>query len=94
MNKSNLIDVVAGSADITKAKADKAVNAVLQAITDSLAAEDTVVLTGFGKFVAVKTKERQGRNPITGADITIPAGVKPKFYAGETLKNAVKQEGK
>jgi DNA-binding protein HU-beta len=94
MNKSELIDVVAGSADITKTKAEKAVNAVLQTITDSLAAEDTVVLTGFGKFAAVRTKERLGRNPITGAEITIPAGIRPKFYAGETLKNAVKQEGK
>lgn len=89
MNKSELIDAVAQSADMTKAAAARALDAVTQAITDSLEKGDQVTLVGFGTFSVKKRAARTGRNPRTGEDIKIKASKVPSFKAGKALKDAV-----
>lgn len=90
MNKAELIDAVAKSAGITKADAGRAVDGVVEAITGALKAGDAVSLVGFGTFAVKERAARQGRNPQTGASITIKAGKIPSFKAGKILKDAVK----
>jgi DNA-binding protein HU-beta len=90
MNKAELIDAVAKSAGITKADAGRAVDGVVDAITSTLKAGDAVSLVGFGTFAVKERAARQGRNPQTGASITISAGKIPSFKAGKILKDSVK----
>ena len=89
MNKSELIDAVAASADIPKAAASRAVDAVVEAITGALQADDQVALVGFGTFSVKERAARTGRNPQTGAPIQIAAAKIPSFKAGKALKDAV-----
>lgn len=89
MNKSELIDAVAESADLSKADAARAIDAVVDAITDSLKAGDAVTLVGFGTFTAKARPARTGRNPQTGATINIAASTVPTFKPGKALKDAV-----
>ena len=89
MSKGDLIESVAKSADLSKAKAGVAVNAVLDSITKSLKKGKAVSIVGFGSFSVVKRKARNGRNPQTGATIKIKASKAPKFKAGKGLKDAV-----
>ncbi|MBV4366061.1 nucleoid-associated protein HU-beta [Erwinia sp. BNK-24-b] len=89
MNKSQLIDNIAASADISKAAAGRVLDAFIEAVTDSLKAGDEVALVGFGTFSVRDRAERTGRNPQTGKEITIPAGKVPGFRAGKALKDAV-----
>ena len=89
MNKTELVQTVAASADISKAKADAAIKAFLNAVSEQLAEGNSVVLTGFGTFSSKHRKERIGRNPKTREEIKIPAAKVPHFKAGKTLKNAV-----
>ncbi|MBL4763108.1 MAG: HU family DNA-binding protein [Gammaproteobacteria bacterium] len=89
MNKSELIDAVAESADLTKADATKAVDGVLSAVTGALQSGDQVTLIGFGTFLVRKREARQGRNPRTGETIQIKASNVPAFKAGKGLKEAV-----
>lgn len=89
MNKTDLIEVIAKTVDVSKAAASRALDAVLGAITDSLSKGKPVALVGFGTFVVSKRKQRTGRNPQTGATITIPAAKVPRFRAGKTLKDKV-----
>jgi len=89
MNKTDLIGVIAESVDISKAAAGRALDAVICAITDSLGKGKPVALVGFGTFVVNKRKQRAGRNPQTGATITIPAAKVPRFKAGKNLKDKV-----
>ncbi len=89
MNKGELIDAVSGKTGLAKADATRAVDAVLDSITDALKAKDTVAIIGFGTF-AVKTRAaRAGRNPRTRETIQIPASEVPGFKAGKALKDAV-----
>ena len=89
MNKGELIDAVSGKTGLAKADATRAVDAVLDSITDALKAKDTVAIVGFGTF-AVKTRAaRSGRNPRTRETIQIPASEVPGFKAGKALKDAV-----
>ena len=88
MNKSELIDAIAASADIPKAVAGRALDAVIESVTGALKAGDSVVLVGFGTF-AVKSALRTGRNPQTGKPINIAAAKIPGFKAGKALKDAV-----
>jgi DNA-binding protein HU-beta len=89
MNKGELIDAVSGKTGLAKADATRAVDAVLDTITDALKAKDTVAIVGFGTF-AVKTRAaRSGRNPRTRETIQIPASQVPGFKAGKALKDAV-----
>lgn len=90
MNKSELIEKIAEKADISKAKAGLALDAVISEITESLKKKEDVVLVGFGTFTTVEREAREGRNPSTGDTITIAATVLPKFRAGKALKDAVK----
>ena len=89
MSKGDLIESVAKSAAISKAKAGVAVNSVFDTISKSLKKGKGVTLVGFGSFSVVKRKARNGRNPQTGATIKIKASKAPKFKAGKGLKDAV-----
>ena len=89
MNKAELIDVIAVCADLSKADATRAIEAVLDTITNTLKAGDTVSLVGFGSFVVKARAARTGRNPQTGAAINIAASKVPAFKAGKALKDAV-----
>lgn len=90
MNKSELIDAVANSADISKIAAGKAVDGMLNAVTSALKGGDQVALTGFGTFEVRERAARTGRNPQTGEAISIKASKVPSFKAGKALKDAVK----
>jgi len=89
VNKSELIEAVAASADIPKAAAGRAVDAVVATITGALAERDQVVLVGFGTFAVKDRAARTGRNPQTGQPIEIAAATIPSFKAGKALKDAV-----
>ncbi|MBS1227268.1 MAG: bacterial nucleoid DNA-binding protein [Proteobacteria bacterium] len=89
MNKSELIDQIATSADLSKAAAGRALDATIAAVQASLKKGGTVTLVGFGTFYVGKRAARAGRNPRTGASIKIKAAKVPKFRAGKGLKDAV-----
>jgi DNA-binding protein HU-beta len=89
MNKSELIDAIASSANLTKAEAGKALNALTEAITASLKKEESVAIIGFGTFKVSKRAARTGRNPQTGKELKIAARKAPGFTAGKALKDAV-----
>lgn len=89
MNKSELIDAIAESADLSKASAGRALDAVTDSITAALKEGDQVALVGFGTFVVKERAARTGRNPQTGAPIEIAAAKIPSFKAGKALKDAV-----
>ena len=89
MNKSELIDAMAASADITKAAAGKALDGMIEALTGALKNGDTVTIVGFGTFYVGERAERVGRNPKTGEPIKIAAAKSPKFRAGKQLKETV-----
>jgi len=90
MNKSDLIVQIAAGANITKAKADQALNAIVSGVTKDLKKGNSVTLVGFGTFSVRNRAARKGRNPQTGAKINIPASRSPKFKAGKALKEAVR----
>ncbi|HEZ8197763.1 TPA: HU family DNA-binding protein [Neisseria gonorrhoeae] len=89
MNKSELIEAIAQEADISKAAAQKALDATTNAVTNALKQGDTVTLIGFGTFYVGERAERQGRNPKTGEPLTIAAAKTLKFRAGKALKDAL-----
>ncbi|MBQ1783487.1 MAG: HU family DNA-binding protein [Gammaproteobacteria bacterium] len=89
MNKTDLIDKIAAGADISKAKAKDALEALLDAVTASLKDGDAVQLVGFGTFKVSERAARTGRNPQTGAEIQIAASKVPSFSAGKALKDAI-----
>ncbi len=89
MNKQDLVAHVADAAGLSKADATKAVDSVIDGITDSLKRGNEVRLVGFGTFAVAKRAASKGRNPRTGAPIDIPASKQPKFKAGKALKDAV-----
>ena len=92
MNKSDLIDAIALSADISKAAAGRALDATVDTIADALKEGDQVALVGFGTFQVKDRAARTGRNPQTGEPIQIKASRVPGFKAGKALKDAVNQE--
>jgi len=89
MNKAELIDAVAGSANLTKVDAGKAVDALVDVIAGALKSDDEVTLVGFGTFTVRKRAARSGRNPRTGDIISIPASNLPAFKPGKALRDAV-----
>ncbi|ETX09757.1 MAG: HU family DNA-binding protein [Marinomonas sp.] len=89
MNKSELIDAIAASADLSKASASNALDATLKTIEAALAKGDQVTLVGFGTFAVKERAARTGRNPQTGEEIQIKAAKVPGFKAGKGLKDAV-----
>ncbi|PIR34618.1 MAG: DNA-binding protein HU [Alphaproteobacteria bacterium CG11_big_fil_rev_8_21_14_0_20_44_7] len=89
MNKNELIEAIAKEAGLTKADAQKALDAAVSAITKSLKKGKEVRLVGFGTFLTQKRKATTGRNPRTGDSIKIPASTQAKFRPGKALKEAV-----
>ena len=89
MNKAELINAVAASADCSKKDAEAVITAALATITAALKEGDKVQLVGFGSFEVKKRAARIGRNPKTKESIEIPASVVPVFKAGKALKDAV-----
>ncbi|HPT93433.1 MAG TPA: HU family DNA-binding protein [Limnochordia bacterium] len=89
MTKTELVDQVAAKSNLTKRDAGAAVDAVFASITEALAKGDKVQLVGFGSFEVKQRSERVGRNPQTGAEMTIPAKKVPVFRAGKQLKDSV-----
>ncbi len=89
VNKTELIAYIATSADISKASAERALDAMLDAVTTTLQKNDSVTLVGFGSFSVGERAARTGRNPRTKEAIKIAAARVPKFKAGKALKDAV-----
>lgn len=89
MNKADLIDAIAASAELSKADAGRALDATVAAITQALKQGDNVAILGFGSFVVRERAARTGRNPKTKEEIQIPASKNPVFKAGKALKDAV-----
>ena len=89
MNKTELIDQIATSAEISKAAAGRALDATVAAVKDALKAGDSVSLVGFGTFSVGERAARAGRNPRTGKSLNIAAAKVPKFRPGKGLKDAI-----
>ena len=89
MNKTDLVNVVAAEANLSKKDSEAAVNATLAAIANALKNGDKVQLIGFGTFEVKDVAAREGRNPQTGEVIKIDACKKPSFSAAKALKDAV-----
>ena len=89
MNKAELIEAVAGSANLSKADAGRAVDALVDAVASSLKRGQQVSIVGFGTFSVKHRAARSGRNPRTGETIRIAASNVPGFKAGKALKDAV-----
>ncbi len=89
MNKTDLIDHIAKHADISKAAAGRALDALVGAVKTTLKKGGSVTLVGFGTFAVGKRAARTGRNPRTGASIKIKAAKVPKFRPGKGLKDAI-----
>ncbi|MFT5136546.1 MAG: DNA-binding protein HU-beta [Arenicella sp.] len=89
MNKSELVELIASSADISKSTAGDALEAVLDGITGALSSGNSVTLVGFGTFSVSHRSARDGRNPRTGETIQIKASNLAKFKAGKALKDAL-----
>ncbi len=91
MTKQDFVDRVSQKSGLSKRDAGKAVDAVLESITDALKSGDAVTFTGFGKFSTAHRAERQGVNPRNpGQKVTIPAATVPRFSPGSSLKSAVR----
>ncbi len=88
MNKEDFINEI-GKALKNKQQAETVLDSLLNNITDTLRAGDSVMLTGFGSFKVVNRKARKGRNPQTGEEIQIKAKRVPKFTAGKKLAEAI-----
>ena len=89
MNKNDLVAYVADTTGLAKSDATRAVDAVLDGITDELKKGEEVRLVGFGTFAVADRVATEGRNPRTGEKISIPASRQPKFKPGKALKDAV-----
>ena len=89
MNKSDLISHVATQTGLSKAASERAINSVFEGITSTLSRGNDARFIGFGTFSVTARKARMGRNPRTGAQISIPASNQARFRAGKELKSAV-----
>jgi len=89
MTKADLVDVIADGADLSKTKAEEAINLLLEAIKTSVANGNTVQLVGFGSFALGARADRMGRNPKTGEAIKIAASKTIKFSVGKAFKDTV-----
>lgn len=94
MTKAELVGAIAERANLSRAKAELALNGLLDAMKDALAQGDKVTLTNFGSFSVTRRAPRKGRNPRTGKQIEIAERTSVRFSAGSALKQAVgSQEG-
>ncbi|MFZ2326767.1 MAG: HU family DNA-binding protein [Rhodoferax sp.] len=92
MNKAELIEALVKETDMSKAAAGRAIDALVQIITETVAKKEDVQLIGFGTFKATKRAARKGRNPRTGEALKITATTVPKFTAGAAFKAAVSKK--
>jgi DNA-binding protein HU-beta len=90
MTKADLVVKIAEKTGLTKANAERALNAFLESVESTLVTDGKLTLTGFGTFMVDERKARTGRNPRTGAEIKIPASKVVKFRPGKLLKDAIK----
>ena len=90
MNKSELIEHIAKQADISKAAATRALDAIVGGVKSTLKKSGSVTIVGFGTFAVTKRAARTGRNPRTGAAIKIKAAKVPKFKPGKALRDSLK----
>lgn len=90
MNKAEIVAKISDDVGLSKSDVNKVIDSLFQKIGKSLKKGDPVTFVGFGTFKTVKRKSRKGRNPQTGATITIPAAKIPKFTAGKALKDSIK----
>ena len=89
MNKTELVEIIAKEAELSKAAAGNALDAEIAAVTKAVSKGDTVTLVGFGTFKSSKRAARVGRNPQTGKELKIAATTVPRFTAGAGFKAAV-----
>ncbi|TCK60572.1 HU family DNA-binding protein [Seleniivibrio woodruffii] len=89
MNKKELIEKIAELSGLKKSDAEKALKAFEEATVEALKANDKVTLVGFGTFSVSERKERKGRNPQSGKEMTIPSKKVPKFTAGKLFKDSI-----
>lgn len=92
MNKAELVSKMAEISGMTKASAEKALNAFIEAVEEALGKGEKVTLVGFGTFMVTKRAARKGRNPRTGEEIKIPARKIVKFKPGSNLESIVNKE--
>ncbi|MCS6810457.1 MAG: HU family DNA-binding protein [Tepidimonas sp.] len=92
MNKAQLIDHMAERAQLTRQEASRALEALLEGVTQTLVRGGEVTLVGFGTFVVDERAPRKGRNPKTGEEVPIPAAKIPKFRPGKGLREAVNRQ--
>ncbi|NEN76267.1 HU family DNA-binding protein [Pelistega sp. NLN82] len=92
MNKTELVEKIAESAEISKAAAARALDATIETVKKTLKKGDTVTLVGFGTFRVTERQARTGRNPRTGEEIKIKKAKVPKFVPGKALKDAVQSK--
>ncbi|MBE5928389.1 MAG: HU family DNA-binding protein [Lachnospiraceae bacterium] len=89
MNKTELIAAIAAKTELSKKDSEKAVKAFIDVVTEELIKGEKIQLVGFGTFEVSERAAREGRNPLTGATMSIPASKAPKFKVGKALKDAV-----
>lgn len=89
MNKTELIAAIAAKTELSKKDSEKAVKAFIDVVTEELIKGEKIQLVGFGTFEVSERAAREGRNPLTGATMSIPATKAPKFKVGKALKDAV-----
>ena len=89
MNKTELVAAIADQAEISKKDAEKALKAFTDVVAEELKKGEKIQLVGFGTFEVAERAAREGRNPQTGATMSIPASKAPKFKAGKALKDAL-----
>lgn len=89
MNKTELVAAIAAQTELSKKDAEKALKAFIDVVTDELKKGEKIQLVGFGTFEVAERAAREGRNPLTGEAMKIPASKAPKFKAGKALKDAV-----
>jgi nucleoid DNA-binding protein len=92
MNKAELIEALAHDTELSKAAAGRAVNSIIDIITNAVAKKQDVQLIGFGTFKAAKRAARTGKNPRTGEALKIAAATVPRFTAGAAFKAAVNKK--
>ena len=89
MNKTELVAAIAESANLSKKDAESALKAFVDVVTEELKKGEKIQLVGFGTFEVSERAARTGRNPLTGAEMTIAASKAPKFKAGKALKDSI-----
>ena len=89
MNKAELVAAIAEKSEISKKDSEAALKAFTDVVAEELKKGEKIQLVGFGTFEVAERAARTGRNPQTGAEMTIPASKAPKFKAGKALKDAI-----